>query len=199
VATSSNSFSETFSHPDLVDKASALVLDLIEKGQQTPIVLVDGRSASGKSTFAAALQNRLFQLGESAPRVIHMDSLYNGWSGLQDGHDYLLRFILTNVRAGKRANWQEFDWAAGARTGPWREFEGGTALIVEGCGALSSATAEFAQLTIWLETDAAIRKQRWDAREPTSHEEFWPVWAAQEEEFYAREKSAEIADLIGIS
>ena len=61
------------------------VLELIESGTPTPIILVDGRTGSGKTTFAAALQNRLFQKGESAPRVIHMDDLYEGWDGLQAG------------------------------------------------------------------------------------------------------------------
>ena len=180
---------------ELLDAATKRVLDLVDRGIPSPIVLIDGHSGSGKTTLAKALQNRLFQLGESAPRIIHMDDLYDGWHGLDAGSDYLLRFILTQVAAGKIASWQEFDWAVGARAGAWREFEGGTPLIVEGCGSMSAASAELAHLKIWLEADAQIRKQRWDAREPEDHEAFWAIWAAQEAEFYAREKSEALADL----
>ena len=183
---------------DLLDLATNRVLQLIDKGHPTPIILIDGRSGSGKTTFAKQLQNRLFLQGESSPRILHMDDLYNGWSGLQAGSDYLTRLILGIIKAGKTASWQEFDWAAGERSGAWREFEGGTPLIVEGCGSLSAASAEMAHLSIWIETDADLRKQRWNAREPEAHSHFWPIWAAQEEEFYAREKSATIAELIGL-
>jgi energy-coupling factor transporter ATP-binding protein EcfA2 len=190
---------KTLPAAELLDSVTASVLEQIDKGQPTPIVLIDGRSGSGKTSFAKSLQNQLFVAGESSPRVIHMDDLYNGWHGLQAGSDYLARLILGIIKSGKTASWQEFDWAAGNRSGAWREFEGGTPLIIEGCGSLSAASAEFAHLTIWLETDAAVRKQRWDAREPEAHSNFWPIWAAQEEEFYAREKSATIADFVGLT
>ena len=189
----------TISQADLVEVVAARALDLIDKGQPTPILLVDGRSGSGKTTFAKALQNRLFQLGETAPRIVHMDSLYDGWNGLDAGSDYLLRFVLGAITAGKTASWQEYDWAAGERAGAWREFEGGTPLIVEGCGSLSAASAELAHIKIWLEVDASLRKQRWDAREPEEHAEYWAIWAAQEEDFYAREKSQSLADFVGLA
>ncbi|MEN9965743.1 MAG: hypothetical protein RJA60_740 [Actinomycetota bacterium] len=85
------------------------VLELIESGTPTPIILVDGRTGSGKTTFAAALQNRLFQKGESAPRVIHMDDLYEGWDGLQAGVDYLIRQILSPLgrREGHLVGWPQ--------------------------------------------------------------------------------------------
>ena len=184
---------------ELLELAVARVLEQIDKGQPTPVILIDGRSGAGKTVFAAALQNRLFQLGESAPRVVHMDNLYEGWTGLEAGSDYLLRFVLGPVSRNKTANWQEFDWATNQRSGAWREFEGGTPLIVEGCGALSAAAGELASLRIWLEADSDVRKQRWDDREPEAHASFWAIWAAQEEDFYAREKSPSIADLTGSS
>ncbi len=170
------------------------ILELIEDGKQTPIILIDGRAGSGKSTLAELLQNQLFKLGESAPRVVHMDDLYEGWDGLQAGVDYLQRFILNPLARREGANWQEFDWASNTRDGQWREFRGGTPLIIEGCGALSRLAAEQADLKIWLEVDAEVRHQRWLERE--GNDEFWGRWAGQEIDFYAREKSVELADLI---
>lgn len=199
-----DSVPDLHNQPDLVDLLSDQVLELIETGLQTPIVLIDGRAGSGKSTLADLLQRKLFKEGESLPRVIHMDDLYLGWDGLQAGVDYLQRFILGPVSRREGASWQDFDWAsladaeAGAaleRTGQWREFRGGTPLIIEGCGSLGRASAEVANIGVWLEVDEAIRHERWLAREGGS--EHWAQWAAQELEFYAREKSVELATIFG--
>ena len=199
-----DSVPDLHNQPDLVDLLSDQVLELIETGLQTPIVLIDGRAGSGKSTLADLLQRKLFKEGESLPRVIHMDDLYLGWDGLQAGVDYLQRFILGPVSRREGASWQDFDWAsladaeAGAaleRTGQWREFRGGTPLIIEGCGSLGRASAEVANIGVWLEVDETVRHERWLAREGGS--EHWAQWAAQELEFYAREKSVELATIFG--
>ncbi len=183
---------------ELAQKIAAQVLELIDRGNSMPIVLIDGRSNSGKSTLAAEIQNIIFKDGESAPRVVHMDDLYLGWNGLQAGVDYLQRFILKPLSDSYIAQWREFDWANPgepgyeARNGEWREFSGGTPLIVEGCGALNQLSAPLADVRVWLEVDQETRHQRWLAREGSN--EYWAEWAAQEEEFYAREKSSELAD-----
>ena len=174
------------------------VLELQDAGVATPIVLIDGRSATGKTTMATQIQNQLFKLGETLPRVVHMDDLYQGWHGLQAGSDYLLRFVLTPLVSGKKPSWQEYDWALEQRD-RWREFEPGTPLIIEGCGALSQATAQLAHLRVWLEADETLRQKRWRDRVGTEHDKWWPIWAAQELEFYAREKSVELADLSCVS
>jgi uridine kinase len=180
-----------------IESIADQVIELIEAGTPTPMILVDGRTGSGKTTFAAALQNRLFQKGESAPRVIHMDDLYEGWDGLQAGVDYLIRQILNPLSRREGASWQEYDWAAGSRTGAWREFRGGTPLIIEGVGSLSRIAAEQADVTIWLEADQAVRQARIAARgaEGDGDGSWFAMWTAQEADFYAREKSDEMADL----
>ena len=50
---------------------------------------------------------------------------------------------------------------------------------------------ENADLSVWLEEDEEVRKQRWITRE--GNDEHWASWAAQELDFYARERSAELA------
>ena len=181
---------------DQLESITDQVLELIDSGTPTPIILVDGRTGSGKTTFAAALQNRLFQKGESAPRVIHMDDLYEGWDGLQAGVDYLMRQILSPLGRREGASWQEYDWAAGERSGTWREFRGGTPLIIEGVGSLSRIAAELADITVWLEADQAVRQERIAGRkaEGDGDGSWFAMWSAQEADFYAREKSSEIAD-----
>ena len=184
----------------LAEEIAAKVLQLVDAGKSMPIILIDGRSNSGKSTLAAAVQNIIFKDGESAPRVVHMDDLYLGWNGLQAGADYLQRFILKPLTDSYIAQWREFDWenpgepGFESRNGEWREFSGGTPLIIEGCGSLNQQSAPLADIKVWLEIDQETRHQRWLEREGSA--EHWAEWAAQEEEFYAREKSAGLADQI---
>jgi uridine kinase len=177
----------------LIEKISSQVLELIDRGNQTPIVLIDGRAGSGKSTFAEALQQQLFRDGESAPRVIHMDNIFEGWDGLALGSDYMVRFILQPLARQETASWQDWSWVKNQRSS-WREFSGGTPLIVEGCGSLTERSKEHADLSIWLEASEETRRERWIQRE--RHLEKFDFWAAQELDFYAREKSQSLADLV---
>ena len=163
---------------------------LVDDGKAMPILLIDGRAGSGKSTLADEVQNEFFKLGESAPRVVHLDDLYPGWQGLQLGVEYLQRAILTPLSKREVAHYQIFDWASGERN-EWREFSGGTPLIIEGCGAINRNSIEFADLSVWLEESEETRKQRWIGREGS--DEHWAEWASQELDFYARERSAELA------
>ena len=177
----------------LIEKISSQVLELIDRGNQTPIVLIDGRAGSGKSTFAESLQQQLFRDGESAPRVIHMDNIFEGWDGLALGSDYMVRFILQPLARQETASWQDWSWVKNQRSS-WREFSGGTPLIVEGCGSLTERSKEHADISIWLEASEETRRERWIQRE--RHLEKFDFWAAQELDFYAREKSQSLADLV---
>jgi uridine kinase len=177
----------------LIENISSDVLELIDRGNQTPIVLIDGRAGSGKSTFAESLQQQLFRDGESAPRVIHMDNIFEGWEGLSLGSDYLVRFILNPLSRRETASWQDWSWVKNERSS-WREFSGGTPLIVEGCGSLTERSKEHADISIWLEASEETRRDRWLKRE--RHLDKFDFWAAQELDFYAREKSQSLADLV---
>jgi hypothetical protein len=178
---------------EALDQLVELTLESVELGNLTPIILIDGRAGSGKSTLAEALKNRLFKEGESLPRLIHMDDLYEGWRGLDSGVDILIRQILRPLAKGVGASWQEWDWVAGER-GKWREFRGGTPLIIEGVGALNRVSAEQSMIRVWLEVDESVRFERWVEREGS--DEHWAEWAAQELDFYARERSSELATLV---
>ena len=177
----------------LIEKISSQVLELIDRGNQTPIVLIDGKAGSGKSTLAEALQQQLFRDGESAPRVIHMDNIFEGWDGLALGSDYMVRFILQPLARQETASWQDWSWVRNERSS-WREFSGGTPLIIEGCGSLTERSKEHADISIWLEASEETRRKRWLTRE--RHLDKFDFWAAQELDFYAREKSLSLADLV---
>jgi uridine kinase len=183
---------ESLPYDELVDRLTQETLKLSDRGISMPIVLIDGRAGSGKSTLALDLQNELFRSGESMPRLIHMDDLYEGWHGLAQGADYLQRVVLGPLLATGSSSWQEYNWQEDRRD-RWREFSGGTPLIIEGCGALNRYTATVAQLSVWLDVPEEIRRKRWLERDGHIFDQYFDIWAAQELDFIAREKSPEFA------
>ena len=182
----------SLAYDELLTRLTRETLELVDSGVSTPIVVIDGRAGSGKSTLALALQNALFIEGESLPRLINMDDLYEGWEGLAQGAEYLQRNILMPLLANKTASWQEFNWETNQRE-RWREFSGGTPLIIEGCGSLNRYTASIANLTVWLDVPEEIRKARWLERDGHAFDQYFDSWAAQELDFIARENSPEWA------
>jgi uridine kinase len=131
-----------------------------------------------------------------------MDDLYPGWEGLQLGSFYLNQQILQPLIQGKTAHFQLWDWESGQRGkngepgNGWREFSGGTPLIVEGCGSLSRTASELAHYRIWIEADQSARHKRWLDRDGEKFNDFWHIWAAQEDEFYQQQNSKQLADWV---
>ena len=184
-----------------IDVITKLALSLADQ-TPTPIILIDGRAGSGKSSFAEELRNELFRQSDAAPTLVHMDDLYPGWEGLEAGSAYLVQNILQPLSQAKPAAWQKWDWSQGRRGDPiepgngWREFAGANILIVEGCGSLGRQSRELAQLSIWIEAPREVRRARWQARDAGRFDEFWGLWQAQEDHFYDTEKSDFLADWI---
>lgn len=176
------------------------ILDLLDQNP-TPVILIDGQGASGKSTFAKLLQDEIFRETRLAPRVIHMDELYPGWDGLQAGSSYLHDVLLRPIAIRKVAHYQIWDWENGRRGSElepgngWREFSGGNLLIVEGCGSLSKANSELADLKIWISSDRTTRFSRWHERDQGKFDPYFVTWELQEQEFYKANDSELLADI----
>jgi uridine kinase len=176
------------------------ILSLQESGK-LPIVLIDGRAASGKSQFAKDLAEAFFQVDRQAARTIHMDDLYPGWNGLAEGSVYLLTNILLPLANSRSANWQVWNWRKNHRGAEEpgngrREFSGGTLLIVEGCGSISRLSYEHSDFQVWIDADDRERKERFSLRDQGKFDEFFGIWSAQEDEYYEKEKSKQLAQLI---
>lgn len=155
-------------------------------GAPTRILLLDGRSGSGKTTLA----DRIAPL--FGAEVVHLDDLYPGWHGLEQGSLTAVRHVVRPLREGMEAVYRRWDWAADAYVDEVRIAPGGV-VIVEGCGALSRESAVLADVSLWLDLDETERHRR--ARERGGDDWWWQLWREQEDAFYARERSPELADL----
>lgn len=175
-------------------------LSKLEDSGSSGTVLVDGRAGSGKSLFAKTLLEKFFAEHQFQPKLVSMDELYPGWEGLIAGSSYLLQQILLPRASGKESSWQVWDWTTGQRGGDdvgngMRIMEPGSQLIVEGCGSISSNTAPLATMRIWIESPLEVRKTRFSRRDGGMFDEYFGIWAAQEDEFYETHKSSQLADL----
>ncbi len=148
-----------------------------------PIILIDGRSGSGKTELATELGSAL------DAQLVRLDDVYPGWDGLEAGSERVRTDILLANR------WRRWDWASDAPA-EWHELDPSRALIVEGSGSLSHANRELATFGVWVELDEPTRKARALARDGGTYEAHWDNWAAQEQRFVDRERPDLLADYV---
>lgn len=144
------------------------------------ILVIDGRSGSGKTELASLISAGL------PAEVLHLDDIYPGWDGLATAAA-LVPVILQTGR------WQRYDWATHALA-EWHEL-GDAHLIIEGCGALTRASRALCDFAIWVEYPAAPRRVRALRRDP-SFAEHWDAWAEQEDAHIALDNPRALADAV---
>ncbi|MEJ5927478.1 hypothetical protein WG915_02470 [Corynebacterium sp. H128] len=145
----------------------------------TRTILIDGRSGSGKTTFAQRVA------GQLGWQLVHMDDLYPGWNGLAAGS----RLAASDVLRTENPGFFRWDWVAGSR-GDWAPVDVDEPLVLEGVGALTTDTLRAANLrgavlSIVLRCPASIRRQRALARDP-EFAQWWEMWARQEQAHFAQ-------------
>lgn len=153
------------------------------------IVLVDGRSGSGKTELARAIIAQKPEL-----QLVRMDDLYPGWQGLDAGSRHVHDFVIT--AAVRR--WQRWDWVENAPA-EWHVLDQRRPILIEGCGALSRANRALAAYAVWVELDEETRRNRVLERDGDSWPEWpakWDLWAKQEDAFIGRENPQSLADTI---
>lgn len=157
------------------------------------VILIDGPSGAGKSSLADALVAGWPAPGQ--PRLVRMDDLYPGWSGLDEASAMIGRELLAPLGAGRSGRWQRWDWQA-AVPAEWHPVDGAEPVIVEGCGTLSVENARLADLSIWLDADDAVRKQRALDRDGDTFAAHWNAWQADFDRYVRREHPRQNADLV---
>ena len=147
------------------------------------IVLIDGRSGAGKTTFANLLGGYL-----GAP-VVHLEDFYPGWGGLEEASRMVARDVLDCCHPG----WWRWDWERNARS-VWENLRLGDSvhLVIEGCGAISEealrSAAEWGMgrvVSVYIDADPEFRRARALDRDP-DFAPWWGMWVQQEEEHAAR-------------
>lgn len=149
------------------------------------VILVDGRSGSGKTTLAPRIA------AEFGAQLVRLDDLYPGWDGLEAG----AAAVVDDVLRADAPGWRAWDWVADAPAA-WHPLDPAAPIVVEGCGALSRASAPLATLSLWVELDDEERKVRALARDGVAYAPHWDRWAAQEAAFLAREHPRALADVV---
>jgi uridine kinase len=136
------------------------------------LVTIDGPSGAGKTS----LSRRLCRSLRRVP-VVHLDHLYEGWTGLDGVGDRLDAWVLTPLRHGLPGQHLVYDWHRGAYA-EWREVPLAPVLIVEGVGAGQRRFDDQAVLRIWIEAPEDLRRERTLEREgpamQTALTEWWP-------------------------
>ncbi len=170
--------------------AESIVAAVVDVAATNPVVLIDGRSGSGKTSLAKGLVGRWPFHGRV--QLVALDSLYPGWDGLFEGAETARELILTPHARGLVGVWQRWDWDVGGFAEA-HAVDPSLPLIVEGSGALNPATARLADVRVWLESPEGSRRQRALSRDGDVFRPHWTRWAEQEERHLSRDQPVGLA------
>jgi uridine kinase len=167
------------------------------------LVCVDGPAGSGKTTLAAALRRgfRDALRGAGAPadpvpvRVLHMDNVYAGWAGLDEGIATVATSVVAPLRDGRPGHYRRYDWHR-ACFAEQRVVAPCDVLVIEGVGSGSSSYDDAITCLVWVDTPSDVRLSRGLARDGEQLREQWPAWTAREQAMFARERTRDRADLV---
>lgn len=164
----------------------AAVLAGLERGS---VVLVDGRSAGGKSTCAG-------RLAATVPGavVVHTDDVA-WWVSFFDWAHLLRDGILEPFRAGEQIGYTPPGWAPRGRTGAIEVPAGCPLLVVEGVGVSRQELSGYGDLRLWMQSDRVEARRRGLERDGDTVE-FWEEWDAEEIPFLRADRPWERAHLI---
>lgn len=154
----------------------------------TFVVLVDGRSGAGKSTFVRELIDRL----PDPVQLLALDDFYPGWDGLRAAVHGVHRRILLPYARGEYGAVRRWDWDADAYAQE-RTVDPARPLIVEGAGIITPATSAVSNARIWLESPETSRRARALARDGDLYRPHWERWARQEREHLLRDRPRALA------
>ncbi|GLB69266.1 aminodeoxychorismate synthase component I [Arthrobacter mangrovi] len=157
------------------------------------LIAVDGRSGAGKTTLALELAALLRP--HRSVGVFHLEDIYPGWNGLEDGRRRYRETVLEPLSHGLSARWTAWNWTAD-EDGERRVTEPAEVVILEGVGAADAAARRLLDAVIWIEADAGQRRTRAIARDGDGYEPYWETWAGQEEEWLAGDDVAGAADIV---
>lgn len=175
----------------MFSREAIALLRMLPATRSPRVVLIDGPSGAGKSSLADAL---VAAWPDTAPTLVRLDDLYPGWDGLDAASVHIVESLLGPLRSGG-GRWRRYDWRRSI-PGSWEAVDEFRDLIVEGCGAISRASAPLAALRVWVTASDAVRKPRALRRDAGAFDEHWEAWDRQFRRFVARERPVELCDAV---
>ncbi len=126
--------------------------------------------------------------------VVHMDDLYDGWSGL----DSVTRQLSTLVRpliAGKPGFYRRYDWHRGEFV-ETVDVEPPPLLVLEGVGSGLAELGTLITVLVWVSAPRSLRRERGLARDGEGTAPQWDGWMKHEDAHFASQRTAERADVV---
>lgn len=157
------------------------------------IIAIDGRSGAGKTTLAVELAAQLRE--HHSVSLFHLEDIYPGWNGLQQGMVDYRRTLLAPLHQGEEARWTTWDWEQN-KGGHQRTTAPAEIILTEGVGAAHAEARGLIDVAIWVEVGPVERKQRALARDGNLFAPFWEQWAEQESRWLSKDRIGAAADLI---
>lgn len=150
---------------------------------------LDGPAGSGKTTLAATVTQRV-----PGARVVAMDDLFEGWSGLPR-IDAQLDELLAPLALGRPGSYRRWDWLAG-RYAETVVLDPVPLLVLEGVGSGAGRFDHLRTVLGWVEAPHDLRLRRGLERDGDAFAPHWEQWATDEQLLFDREGTRARADLL---
>ena len=174
-----------------VQEVAKQLHELGDASRRRVVVAVDGRSASGKSTFAR-------RLGASVPgsSVVCTDDVA-WWESFFDWEHLLVEGVLEPLRRGDGVSYRPPAWDRRARSGAIEVASDASFVVIEGVGVGRRSLSEWFDAMVWVQSDLVEARRRGIERDGATPEAeaFWEEWNREEVEFLADDRPWERATL----
>lgn len=185
-------------HLDLDALAAAVVRT--GRGRPRLLVGIDGPGASGKSTLAGLLAERI-----DSAEVVHVDDFYLP-SAIRDSRagevgalfdlPRLADQVVLPAAAGGPLRYQRYDWDRD-RLEEWWEIGAGVPVIVEGVFSLHQGLRGHYTYGVFCRADRTVRLRRGLDRDGEQARSMWEdQWMPAEDRYAAAQRPDDLADLV---
>jgi hypothetical protein len=157
-----------------------------------PIVAVDGRGASGKTTLAERIRAAV-----PGAQVVHTDDI--AWAHSRFGwDDLMISGVLEPLHRGELVHYRPPAWERHGRAGHVDVSPQAPLVIIEGVGASRRELSHLIDIAVWVQSDWLEAERRGLIRDGGDAEalEGWRAWEAEELPFLAADRPWERANVI---
>lgn len=158
------------------------------------LVCVDGPAGAGKTTVAEELVAAFDEAGATV-QLVHLDDVYDGWSGLEAGITTFAGSVVAPLRVGQPGHYRRYDWGRSTYAEE-HEVAPCDVLVVEGVGSGSTAYDDAITCLLWVDTPRDLRLARSIARDGEALRDHLLAWRVAEDALFERERTELRADLV---